>query len=96
MHVVINSHLVAHARSFPIVSNAVSVPLNFEKDKSHKVFGISQTGNELDSGEKFCINDILDEKFLVLGKVVDWSIINECTIVIHVLIICFSYSCHDF
>jgi len=46
---------------FPFVSNGVSMPLYFKKDKSHEVWGISQAGDELDSGQQFCINDILDE-----------------------------------
>jgi len=90
MHVVINSHPAAQCKVLSHLSATLfSVPLYFKKDKSHKVFGISQTGDELDHGEWFCIDDIQDEWFQISRKVVNGSVINDHSIVIHVLVICF-------
>jgi len=46
---------------FLLICHGVSsMSYYFKTDKSHKVGSISQTGNELDSGKEFCIDDILD------------------------------------
>jgi len=46
---------------FLLVCHGVSsMSCYFKTDKSHKVGSISQAGNEPDSGNEFCIYDILD------------------------------------